>query len=175
VPPPTQQAGFDVNPTCRIDTAIRLPFTRPTAVGGMTVRRHDNPDPAALFELITRAAESVGRGCGVGLLRDAVAQRMTFGLKEPPGIMASTAHDPQHGNRQQPAWLTAGSSHWRRAHGIPTPVNATIIQFAALKPYANDRPDRPSAHFTACGPSGPCAPHPCPRRPEPSRPAGAHA
>jgi len=139
------RGGFDVNLTNRIDTAIWLKFIMLTAVSGVTAvtrlpvgKLRDDPDIVALFEAVMRETEAIGRARGVDLPGDAVEQRMKLILDGPPGVMASMAHDLLRGNRLELPWLAGKIVALGREYGIPTPANATI--FAALKPYANGRP-----------------------------------
>ncbi len=139
------RGGFDVNLTDRIDTAIWLKFIMLTAVSGVTAltrlpvgRLRDDPDIVALFEAVMRETEAIGRARGVVLPADAVEQRMRLILEGPPGVMASMAHDLLRGNRLELPWLAGKIVALGREYAIPTPANAAI--FAALKPYANGRP-----------------------------------
>ena len=58
---------------------------------------------------------------------------------QPPGMMASMAVDLIRGNRLELPWLAGKVVELGRKHAIATPYNAAIV--AALKPYANGKPD----------------------------------
>ena len=141
-----RKGGFNVAMTDTIDTAIWLKFILLTAMSGITAitrlpigKLRDDPDVMGLFESVMRETDAVGRAHGVKLAEGAVEERLGHVRATPPGVMASMGHDLLRGNRLELPWLAGKVVALGRQYGVPTPVNATI--FAALKPYANGRPD----------------------------------
>ena len=141
-----RKGGFNVAMTDAIDTAIWLKFILLTAMSGITAvtrlpvgKLRDDPDVMGLFESVMRETDAVGRAHGVTLPEGAVEERLGHIRATPPGVMASMGHDLLRGNRLELPWLAGKVVALGRQYGVPTPVNATIL--AALKPYANGRPD----------------------------------
>src|SRR5437870_8596379 len=114
------------------------------AVGGMTaVTREtlgvvrDTPATWRLFRAIVEEVAAVGRGAGVDLADDAVAQIVKFGESIPPGNRASLAQDLLQGRRLELEALHGHATRLGERLGVPTP--AIFAVYAALSPHAAGR------------------------------------
>jgi 2-dehydropantoate 2-reductase len=141
-----QKAGIATVLSERIAVPIWEKFILLTAMSGCTAvtrlpigKLRDDPDVVALYESVMRETEAVGRAEGVPLAPDVVEKRLAMIRSQPEGIMASMAIDLLRGNRLELPWLAGKVVALGRKHGIPTPSNTVL--FAALKPYANGKPD----------------------------------
>jgi 2-dehydropantoate 2-reductase len=136
-----KDAGIDATVPDSIMTALWMKFVfLATAAGWTALARRPmgaiRSDPEMRAGAIAAFAEaaSVGRAAGVKLPQDAEAQALAILDRVPAEMQTSMQHDLAAGNRLELPWLSGAVARLGRAHGVPTPVHATI--HAALKPYA---------------------------------------
>jgi 2-dehydropantoate 2-reductase len=136
-----KDAGIDASVPESILTALWMKFVfLATAAGWTALTRRPmgaiRSDPEIRAGVIAAFAEAaaVGRAAGVGLPKDAEAQALAILDRVPAEMRTSMQHDLEAGNRLELPWLSGAVVRLGRAHGVPTPVHATI--YAALKPYA---------------------------------------
>lgn len=139
-----QMARIDASIAEDIAVPLWIKFIGLIAMSGATALSRqpigalrDDPDGWAFFVALMREAEAVGRAEGVALPHDAVEGRMTLAHSIPPESRASMAVDLEQGRQLELPWLAGKVVDLGRKHGIPTPVNHTVL--AALKPYVAGR------------------------------------
>jgi 2-dehydropantoate 2-reductase len=136
-----KDAGIDATVPDSIVAALWMKFVfLATAAGWTALARRpmgairSDPEIRAGVTAAFAEAAAVGRACGVKLPADAEAQALAILDRVPAEMQTSMQHDLASGNRLELPWLSGAVARLGRAHGVPTPVHATI--YAALKPYA---------------------------------------
>lgn len=135
-------AGIDAELVADIRRALWEKFVFLAAFSGLTsvarqpigVLRAD-PDLRAALEAAMREAWTVGRGQGIALADDFIAQLMKFTDGLPAEMKSSMLNDLVAGNRLEAPWLCGAVARMAGAAGFAAPVNATL--YAALKPYCD--------------------------------------
>ena len=87
------------------------------------------------FESAMREGWTVGRGRGVALADDYVAQQLAAADALPADMRSSMLNDLIAGNRLEAPWLSGAVARMAAEAGLPAPVSATL--FSAVKPYVN--------------------------------------
>jgi len=140
-----QAAGFDCVNTDDIIVALWEKFVllaTNSSVASLTRlpfgKLRDDPEVFALSEKGFAEAAAVGRARGVKLAPDLEERLAKMMRGFPPEMMPSMAVDLLRGNRLELPWLAGKVVALGRELNVPTPT--FDVMYAALKPYANDKP-----------------------------------
>jgi 2-dehydropantoate 2-reductase len=141
-----QRAGFEAAIHGDINRAIWEKFVFLAALAAATgVTRLSlghvmaDPDTKAMFRALMEEVVAVAKTQCRTLSPDVVEKSLGFGASLPPAMKASLCHDLERGNRIEVEGLLGAMVRFGAAAGVPTPTFRTI--YAALKPYADGRPD----------------------------------
>ena len=99
----------------------------------------DDPEVFALFEKAIPEVAAVGRARGVKLAPDLEERLLKATRNFPPEMMPSMTVDLLRGNKLELPWLGGKVVSLGRELKVPTPTYDVI--YAALKPYANGKPN----------------------------------
>jgi len=99
----------------------------------------DDPEVFALFEKAFPVVAAVGRARGVKLAPDLEERLLKATRNFPPEMMPSMTVDLLRGNKLELPWLGGKVVSLGRELKVPTPTYDVI--YAALKPYANGKPN----------------------------------
>ena len=142
-----QQAGFDVDLSDDIETAIWEKFVFLAPIAGVTsVTRSSigavmaDPDVQALFRDAVAETVAVGRASGIRLADDAVDRVLKVASGLPGEMRTSMEQDLERGSRLEVQWLNGAVVQLGRQAGVATPINRTL--HAALKSFARGRSGR---------------------------------
>lgn len=135
------EAGIDAEFSDAIEQLIWEKFVFLVGLSGTTALfrttigaiREDAGHRAMLLDAM-RETVAVGRAKGVPLPEDFADGRLAFCDTIPAGMTSSMRTDLERGNRLELPWLSGGVVEMGRALGVPTPVNAAIVD--ALAPFA---------------------------------------
>jgi len=140
-----QAAGFESTNSNEILTALWEKFvllaTNSSVVALARLpfgKLRDDPEVFGLFEKAVAEAVAVGRAQGIALPADLEARSLNATRNFPPEMMPSMAVDLLRGNRLELPWLGGKVVALGRELGVPTPTYE--VMYAALKPYANGKP-----------------------------------
>lgn len=135
-------AGIDTEISEDIERLIWEKFVFLVGMSGMTAMtgttigpiRDDERQRAMLREAMLEVVE-VGRARGVGLAEDFADDRVAFCDTLPATMTSSMASDLARGHRLELPWLSGAVVDMGAVLGVPTPVNASIVE--ALEPMVD--------------------------------------
>ncbi|KPK35766.1 MAG: hypothetical protein AMJ66_00295 [Betaproteobacteria bacterium SG8_40] len=140
-------AGINTVLVDDIHTAIWAKFIRLVTMSSMTALCRmpvgpirEDPDTRALLQQVMSEVVTVAIAKGAKLESDTIEKQMAVVDGYPPTMVASMCGDLRRGNRLELPWLAGTVVELGKELGIPTPANQFV--YAALKLYANGRPEQ---------------------------------
>jgi 2-dehydropantoate 2-reductase len=135
-------AGIDCERVADVDVALWEKFTFLASFAGVTAVarvpigpiRTDTALRATLHAALHEAV-AVGRAAGIALAADLADRQLAFCDTLPAGMRSSQLNDLLAGGRIEAPWLSGAVARMGAAHGVPTPVHATL--YAALRPWVD--------------------------------------
>jgi 2-dehydropantoate 2-reductase len=135
-------AGVDAELVADVRRVLWEKFVFLSAFSGVTSATRQpigtirsDPDLRAVFEAAMGEAWTVGRGRGIALAQDLVAQQLVLADGLPAEMKSSMLNDLVAGNRLEAPWLSGAVARMAKEAALAAPVSATL--YATVKPYCD--------------------------------------